>query len=108
MAGAGGSGTGGSGTGGSGTGGSGTGGSGTGGSGTGGSGGNMTPEAFCASYETKCGFGTAEHYKSSAECKQKYGAFADKRKSCANDHLGMADSMKSVHCTHAAGAAPCN
>ena len=116
MAGTGGSGTGGSGTGGSGTGGSGTGGSGTGGSGTGGSGtggtggggGNMTPEAFCASYETHCGFGTAEHYPSSAECKTKYAAFSESRKTCANTHLAMAADKTSVHCTHAAGAAPCN
>ena len=110
-AGVGGSGTGGSGTGGSGTGGSGTGGSGTGGSGTGGTGGgggNMTPEAFCASYETHCGFGTAEHYPSSAECKTKYAAFSESRKTCANTHLAMAADKTSVHCTHAAGAAPCN
>ena len=99
-------GTGGSGTGGSGTGGSGTGGSGTGG--TGGGGGNMTPEAFCASYETHCGFGTAEHYPSSAECKTKYAAFSESRKTCANTHLAMAADKTSVHCTHAAGAAPCN
>ena len=98
--------SGGGGTGGSGTGGSGTGGSGTGG--TGGGGGNMTPEAFCASYETHCGFGTAEHYPSSAECKTKYAAFSESRKTCANTHLAMAADKTSVHCTHAAGAAPCN
>ena len=93
------------------SGGGGTGGSGTGGSctgGTGGGGGNMTPEAFCASYETHCGFGTAEHYPSSAECKTKYAAFSESRKTCANTHLAMAADKTSVHCTHAAGAAPCN
>ena len=98
--------SGGGGTGGSGTGGSGTGGSGTGG--TGGGGGNMTPEAFCASYETHCGFGTAEHYPSSAECKTKYAAFSESRKTCANTHLGLAADKTSIHCTHAAGAAPGN
>ncbi|MFO0569956.1 MAG: hypothetical protein U0263_30195 [Polyangiaceae bacterium] len=101
----GGSGTGGSGTGGSGTGGAGTGGSGTGG--TGGGGGNMTPEAFCASYETTCTFSGTDHFTSSQDCKTKYAAFGETQKTCTNTHLGLADSTTSIHCTHAAGQPPC-
>lgn len=110
SSGSGGSGTGGSGTGGSGTGGSGTGGAGTGGSGTGGTGGgggNMTPEAFCASYETKCTFSGTDHFTSSQDCKTKYAAFGETQKTCTNTHLGLADSTTSIHCTHAAGQPPC-
>jgi hypothetical protein len=88
----------GSGTGGAGTGGAGTGGAGTGGAGTGGTGGsgNMTPEAFCASYETHCTFTGTDHFTSSAECKTKYTAMGPLQQKCTNDTRDAATTTRST------------
>ncbi|GMV12190.1 MAG: hypothetical protein AMXMBFR56_04140 [Polyangiaceae bacterium] len=112
-------GSGGGGTGGSATGGSagtstgGTAGTSTGGTagmdgGAGTDGGGNAADTFCASYETKCTFTGTDHYTSSADCKTKYNGFNTATKACVEQHLGMADSATSVHCTHATGIAPCN
>ncbi|MBK7586667.1 MAG: hypothetical protein IPI67_41585 [Myxococcales bacterium] len=86
--------------------GSGTGGAATGG--TGGGSGNLTAEAFCASYETQCGFSGTDHFASSGECKASYAKFNAATKDCVNIHIKLVDSKTSVHCGHAAGFTTCN
>jgi hypothetical protein len=81
--------------------------------GTGGSGGaSAAAKAFCADYQTTCTFGSTGHYASMDDCLTKYDSYSAARQSCVETHLGYAKndqpSAQSVHCTHAAGAAPCN
>jgi hypothetical protein len=74
-----------------------------------GAGGGSGADAFCASYDTKCGFGTADHFADLATCKTEFESkLTGTRRSCIVQHLGLADSKTSDHCKHAAGAAPCD
>ena len=74
-----------------------------------GAGGGSSSAAFCAAYETKCTFGPTGHYADLADCVDKYdNTFDAARQGCVEQHLGFASGPTDLHCTHAAGAAPCN
>ena len=66
--------------------------------------------AFCATYQTKCGFGTSMHYASQDACMTYYEDASAGCLTCITTHLGLAptDDMTSVHCTHAAGFDTCD
>jgi len=66
--------------------------------------------AFCATYQTKCGYGTTMHYASQDACVTYYNDASDPCLTCITTHLGLAptDDMGSVHCTHAAGFDTCD
>ncbi|MEZ4375607.1 MAG: hypothetical protein R3B07_32655 [Polyangiaceae bacterium] len=92
---------------------------GTGGAATGGSAGSSTggtggtsasaAEAFCAKYETECGYGGTDDWADQAACIAGYEAST--KQSCLEEHLQNAintPAQKELHCTHAAGQPPCN
>ena len=80
----------------------------TGGSaGTGGTAGTPEAQAFCAQYETTCGFGGADRFADMDACISGYDSFAPSRQACVEQHLGFATDDPTTHCPHAAGAPPC-
>jgi hypothetical protein len=77
----------------------GTGGHGTGGHGTGGS----SAAAFCADYDTTCGFGNADRFADEADCLAYFEGASAGCQGYMTQHLGFASADPAVHCPHACG-----
>jgi hypothetical protein len=83
---------------------------GAGGDGMGGAGGGGTAQAFCAGYDTTCGFeGGNMSFEDEADCLDAYAEFEmdAAQLACVTEHLALAGGDPDVHCPHAAGNGPC-
>lgn len=70
-------------------------------------------EAFCTQYGDVCSFG-GTGFADMAACVTAFDGWAATRQACVVEHVGLADAAEdgsadeTMHCGHAAGAAPCN
>ena len=68
--------------------------------------------AFCADYESICGYNNSfggDPYADLADCEARFNGYSASRQSCVITHVGFAaGGMASLHCTHAEGLDPCD
>jgi hypothetical protein len=75
--------------------------------GEGGAGGSSAAQVFCDSYETTCGYGSADRYADEEACLDAYENSG--QSACYETHLGFAIDMNDpgTHCPHATGIGEC-
>jgi hypothetical protein len=66
---------------------------------------------FCDAFEGVCTYGGV-NYDDRSDCLTSFDGYDSARQECVTDHVGFAGENtgenRALHCTHAAGAAPCD